>query len=61
MSDGVPVVGYCHWTLIDNFEWVFGFEGQLGLHSLNRDTFERSRKPSADVYERIVRANAVET
>ncbi len=61
VSDGVPVVGYCHWTLIDNFEWVFGFEGQLGLHSLNRDTFERSRKPSADVYERIVRANAVET
>ena len=25
MADGVPVLGYCHWTLLDNFEWIFGY------------------------------------
>ena len=33
MADGVPVLGYHHWTLMDNFEWIFGYEGKLGLHS----------------------------
>lgn len=54
MNAGVPVLGYCHWTLMDNFEWVFGFHGELGLHSVDRTTFERTRKPSADEYARLV-------
>ena len=37
MADGVPVLGYHHWTLMDNFEWIFGYEGKLGLHSVDRD------------------------
>ena len=60
IDDGVPVLGYLHWSLMDNFEWIFGYEPQLGLSPVDRTTFERTRKPSADVYERIVRANAVE-
>ncbi len=58
IDDGVPVLGYLHWSLMDNFEWIFGFEPQLGLMSVDRTTFDRTRKPSADVYERIVRAGA---
>jgi beta-glucosidase len=57
MADGVPVLGYCHWTLVDNFEWIFGFDGQLGLHSLDRTTFERTPKPSATEYARLVAAS----
>lgn len=56
MDDGVPVKGYLHWSLIDNFEWVFGYKIHFGLHTLDRQTFERRPKPSALVYRDYVRA-----
>ena len=59
MDEGVPVIGYTYWSLLDNFEWIFGYTKFYGLHSVDRTTFERTRKPSADVYAAIVRANAV--
>ncbi|MCX5529813.1 family 1 glycosylhydrolase [Streptomyces sp. NBC_00006] len=52
---GTPVLGYCHWTLMDNFEWIFGYGAQLGLHEVDRDTFERRPKPSAKAYADVVR------
>jgi beta-glucosidase len=55
MADGVPVLGYHHWTLMDNFEWIFGYEGKLGLHSVDRETFARTPKPSAAVYAALVK------
>ncbi len=54
IAEGVPVLGYCHWTMLDNFEWVFGYAAQLGLHSVDRETFERTAKPSAAEYARLV-------
>ncbi len=56
IDDGVPVLGYVHWTLMDNFEWIAGFHSFLGLHSVDRETFERTAKPSAAEYARLVRA-----
>jgi beta-glucosidase len=56
---GVPVLGYCHWTLLDNFEWIFGYGHQLGLHSVDRTTFARTPKPSAAVYASIVRRHGL--
>ena len=56
---GVPVLGYLHWTLMDNFEWIFGYGHQLGLHSVDRDTFVRTPKPSAHIYAAIARAHGV--
>lgn len=58
MEDGVPVKGYFHWSLIDNFEWGFGYKPQFGLHSLDRQSFARTPKPSAAVLGAIARANA---
>ena len=55
MDAGIPVLGYCHWTLMDNFEWIFGYGPKLGLHSVDRETFERTPKPSAGVYAELVR------
>ncbi|MGO7983312.1 family 1 glycosylhydrolase, partial [Rhizobium johnstonii] len=31
IRNGVPVVGYFHWTLLDNFEWIFGYTQRIGL------------------------------
>jgi beta-glucosidase len=59
MADGVPVLGYLHWSLIDNFEWGFGYKPQYGLHSLDRITFVRTPKPSAAILGAIARANAI--
>lgn len=59
MDAGVPVLGYIHWSLLDNFEWVFGYEPRFGLVSVDRKTFKRTLKPSASVYASIVRANSI--
>ncbi|BEU99854.1 family 1 glycosylhydrolase [Novosphingobium olei] len=59
MDQGVPVHGYCHWSLIDNFEWVFGYGIHFGLCTLDRTTFKRTPKPSAMVLKRIAEANAL--
>ena len=58
MDDGVPVLGYVHWSLVDNFEWIFGYKVHFGLHSIDRINFARKAKPSAAVLGAIARANA---
>jgi len=60
MADGVPVLGYIHWSLIDNFEWIFGYGPKFGLCSLDRTTFERRPKPSAGVLGAIARRNGLD-
>jgi beta-glucosidase len=59
MDEGVPVKGYVHWSLMDNFEWISGYGAQLGLCSVDRTTFKRTPKPSAGVYAAIARANSL--
>ncbi|NML94481.1 family 1 glycosylhydrolase [Novosphingobium olei] len=59
MDQGVPVLGYLHWSLLDNYEWVSGFHGKLGLASVDPETFARKAKPSAGVLGRIATANAL--
>lgn len=59
MDDGVPVKGYVHWSLVDNFEWIFGYHGKLGLHSFDPVTFARTAKPSAGIYAAIARQNGL--
>lgn len=44
---GADVVGYCHWSLLDNFEWAEGWWPKFGLVSVNRTTQERKIRKSA--------------
>ncbi len=54
--DGVPVLGYIHWSLLDNFEWFGGYKPKFGLVAVDRTTFKRTPKPSARVLGAIARA-----
>jgi beta-glucosidase len=58
-AEGVPVLGYIHWSLLDNFEWFSGFGPKFGLVAVDRQTFRRTPKASAHVLARIARAHAV--
>lgn len=57
VDEGAPIIGYLHWSLIDNFEWIFGYGPRFGLHEFDRDTFVRTPKPSALRYAAVVRSN----
>lgn len=57
-ADGVPLVGYIHWSLLDNFEWLSGYGPKFGLVAVDRTTFKRTTKPSARAYARLVAARA---
>ena len=57
MDEGVPVLGYIHWSLIDNYEWIFGYEPKFGLCAVDPTTFKRTPKPSAYVLGAIARRN----
>ncbi len=57
--DGVPVLGYIHWSLLDNFEWFSGYGPKFGLVSVDRTTFKRTVKSSARLLGRIAKAGGV--
>ena len=46
LNDGIPVKGYCHWSLMDNFEWQKGYAMTFGLIAVNRATMDRKPKES---------------
>ena len=46
LRDGIPVKGYCHWSLMDNFEWQKGYSMTFGLIAVDRETQKRTPKPS---------------
>jgi beta-glucosidase len=49
-AEGVDVMGYFHWTLVDNFEWEKGFRPRFGLHRLDRQTLARTPAGGVDVF-----------
>ncbi len=59
LADGIDVRGYIHWSLLDNFEWIFGYRPKFGLVAVNRETQERSVKPSAHYLGEIARNNCI--
>ena len=59
LDDGIDVRGYTYWSLLDNFEWALGYEPRFGLVEVDRQTFERTLKPSARWFGEVARANAL--
>jgi beta-glucosidase len=55
IDDGVDVRGYFQWSLLDNFEWTFGYRPKFGIVAVDRETFARTPKPSAAWYAEATR------
>ena len=60
LDDGVDVRGYTYWSLLDNFEWTFGYRPRFGLVGVDRSSFVRSPKPSAAWLAGVVATNALD-
>ena len=56
---GVPLTGYYAWSLMDNFEWAFGYEKRFGLVHVDYDTLVRTPKESAKYYANVIAQNGV--
>lgn len=54
ITDGVDVRGYLHWSLLDNYEWG-RWDPTFGLVEVDRETFERTVKPSGRWYGDLAR------
>jgi beta-glucosidase len=59
IGDGVDLRGYFVWSLLDNFEWSFGYSKRFGLVHVDYDTLERTPKDSARWYAQVTRANGI--
>ena len=60
LDEGIDVAGYTYWSLLDNFEWAFGYTPRFGLIEVDRTTFDRHPKDSAHWLSSIAKANALE-
>jgi len=54
---GVDLRGYLAWSLLDNFEWAFGYSKRFGIVRVDYDTQERTVKDSARWYAEVARHN----
>lgn len=57
MQAGVPLAGYFVWSLMDNFEWSFGYGQRFGIVWVNFETQERILKDSAKWYKTVIKKN----
>ncbi|MFJ6651639.1 GH1 family beta-glucosidase [Microbacterium sp. NPDC091313] len=58
-DDGVDVRGYFYWSLLDNFEWAWGYSQRFGIVRVDYDTQHRSIKDSGRLYSRIIADRAL--
>jgi beta-glucosidase len=60
IDEGIPVGGYFYWSLMDNFEWAWGYSIRFGLVRVDYSTLERTEKASAGAYRDVIARRALE-
>ena len=59
ITAGVDVRGHMYWSLMDNYEWALGFTKRFGLIEIDYETQQRTIRPSAYVYKKIIEQNGL--
>jgi beta-glucosidase len=59
IAAGAPVTGYFVWSLLDNFEWAWGYAKRFGIVHVDYTTLARTPKDSALFYSEVIRGNAL--
>ena len=57
IDERIPVLGYLHWSIMDNFEWAEGYDPRFGLIYVDYPTQKRIVKDSAWEYKKIIQTN----
>lgn len=57
INDGVPVLGYQQWSIMDNYEWNHGYDMRFGLIHVDYRTLQRTLKDSAYWYHDVIATN----
>ncbi|MEY3895812.1 MAG: hypothetical protein RLZZ214_1332, partial [Verrucomicrobiota bacterium] len=58
-SEGYPLIGYFHWSLMDNFEWPWGYTRRFGLTHVDFKTQKRTPKASFRWFQQTIKDNRV--
>jgi beta-glucosidase len=56
IADGIPLKGYCLWSLMDNFEWAEGYNKRFGIVYVDFATQQRTIKSSGHWYAGFIAA-----
>ena len=54
IEDGYNINGYFYWSLMDNFEWAFGYDMKFGLFAVDYKTQKRSLRKGAEAFIEII-------
>jgi beta-glucosidase len=60
LAEGLPVKGYLHWSLLDNFEWAHGYRPTFGLIEVDRETMVRTPRPSLQFLGDVARSGRLQ-
>jgi beta-glucosidase len=58
VAKGAPMAGYFAWSLLDNFEWAYGYDKRFGLVHVDYATQRRTVKSSGRRYAELIREHA---
>lgn len=57
VDEGIPVIGYLYWSIMDNYEWFHGYDKRFGLIYVDYTTQKRTLKDSAYYYAEVIKTN----